>query len=342
MKTKYTILLHLPVWLLAVGLILAKAIFSPNAFAHPAFEIFQLAILVLWILGTFYIFYLYFIPCFLQKSKITAFIILSLIAICIIPFLSFYAIWLNKVAFNQPHNYSFTFTGYIISFIVTGVIGGLGSFYRFAADWFPNLGLKEKMENLQLKSEINLLKSKLNPHFLFNTLNNIDTLIETNSKNASVYLGKLSSILRYIVYDSENEKVSVTKEIDCIKDYVELQKLRFEHDDAVKLTISGVYNSCKIAPALLLPFIENIFKHGTFYSSEDKSKITIHCEGKILKLEAVNPFDKNLSANSQNKGIGLTTTQKRLELLYPKSYILNIKEQGNLFFVNLQINLNDN
>lgn len=102
-------------------------------------------------------------------------------------------------------------------------------------------------------NEINLLKSKLNPHFLFNTLNNIDTLIETNSKSASLYLGKLSSMLRYIVYDSENAKVELEKEINCMKDYFELQQLRFEDKNLIILNITGYFKKYRIAPVILLP-----------------------------------------------------------------------------------------
>ena len=342
MEKKYTILFQLPVWIIAIGLIFAKEILSPNAFAQPAFDTIQLLLVVFWILGTFYIFYLYLIPRFLQLKKIALFILLSVVAICIIPFLSYFTIMFNKSIFNQPHNYSIVLSGWFASTFVTIVIAGLGSFYRFATDWFSNLGLKEKMENLQLKAEIGMLKSKLNPHFLFNTLNNIDTLIESNSENASIYLGKLSSILRYIVYDSENEKVDITKEINCIKDYVELQKLRLEYANSVELTISGVYDDYKIAPALLLPFVENIFKHGAFYSPENRSNISINCKDGILTFKGTNSFDNHNPANQQEDGIGLKTTRKRLELLYSESCMLDIKEEGNMFYVYLQINLNDN
>ncbi len=341
MNTKHFILFHLPVWLVAVGLILVKEISSVGAFANPLFDSVQLGIVTLWMLGTFYLFYLYLVSRFLQKKHIFWFLLLSLAIVCTLPVLSHYAIWLNKLAFRQPHNYSMTFQGWLAGLFATTVVGGLGTFYRFATDWFQNIGLQEKMENLQLKTEINLLKSKLNPHFLFNTLNNIDTLIETGSKSASVFLGKLSSILRYIVYDSENEKADLSKEINCIKDYVELQKLRFDDKDSIALNISGNYEGYTVAPVLLLPFVENIFKHGVFVSAGNQSHINICCNDGVLQFDAANPFTE-LSTDSGNNGIGIETTKKRLELLYPGHYTLDIEKKNRIFRVRLQINLDDN
>jgi LytS/YehU family sensor histidine kinase len=251
-------------------------------------------------------------------------------------------IWFNKLVFDQPHNYLFTFQGWLVSFIVTLVIGGLGSFYRFAIDWFTNLGLKEKMTYLQLKSEIHLLKSKLNPHFMFNTLNNIDALIETDSKSASVYLGKLSTLLRYIVYDTENEEVDIEREINCIKEYVELQKLRLVNKDAIKLIIIGNYKGYKIAPALMLPLVENIFKHGQFETHESKSEIRISFDKGILQFTTSNPSKNQQFEVMTNSGMGIDTTRKRLELLYPGMHRFEIKKVKDIFHVSLHINLNDN
>jgi hypothetical protein len=341
MNKKYLILLHLPVWIVALGLVLAKEISSPRAFVNPLFDSIQLVIVLLWTLGVFYLFYRYFVPRLLQKKRIILFLLLSLLTVCTFPVLSHYVIWLNKVAFGQPHNYSLTFSGLLAGLFVTTIVGGLGTFYRFAVDWFLNIGLREKMENLQLKSEINLLKSKLNPHFLFNTLNNIDTLIETEAKNASAYLGKLSSILRYIVYDSENEKVALVKEINCIKDYVELQKLRLNEKDSIVLNISGNYEGYLVAPVLLLPFVENIFKHGVFISTKNESNINISCNDGLLQFDAENPFEEQDSDHRNNKGIGIETTKKRLDLLYPGLYSLEIEKKENIFRVKLKINLND-
>jgi two-component system LytT family sensor kinase len=342
MNKKYKILFHLPVWIIALGLILAKGILSPNAFANPLFESIQLLIVAIWILGDFYIFYLYVVPELLQKHRITSFFLLSGVILCILPIFSHFAIWSNKLIFGQFHNYSFTFRGWLASFFVTTFIGGLGVFYRFATDWFLNQGLKDKMENLQLKSEINLLKSKLNPHFLFNTLNNIDTLIETNSKNASDYLGKLSSILRYIVYDTENEKVDIEKEIACIRDYIELQKLRVEENSSIVLKSKGNYEGYKIAPVLLLPFVENIFKHGDFTSHKNKTYIDIDLRNGVVYFDSMNSTDRESFDKLKCKGVGIETTRKRLELLYHGLYKLEIREENDMFFVKLEIDLNDN
>ena len=118
MNKKYKILFHLPVWIIALGLILAKGILSPNAFANPLFESIQFLIVAIWILGDFYIFYLYVVPELLQKHRITSFFLLSGVILCILPIFSHFAIWSNKLIFGQFLNYSFTFRGWLASFFV--------------------------------------------------------------------------------------------------------------------------------------------------------------------------------------------------------------------------------
>lgn len=342
MKPKFKILFHLPVWIVAAGFVLAKGILSPNAFAHPLFDSLQLLIvIVLWMVN-FYIFYLYLVPEFLQKHKTVKFILLSIGVVCVFPVLSHYFIWFNKLLFDQPHGYSITFEGWMISGIVSVIIGGFGTFYRFATDWFYNLGLKEKMENLQLKSEIELLKSKLNPHFLFNTLNNIDTLIETEQASASLYLGKLSAILRYMVYDTANEKVGLDKEIDCIRNYIALQQLRFEDKGSVVLRCNGDFSAYQIAPALLLPLVENVFKHGDFTSFGNPAIIETCVEKGILYLNTTNAINARSAEIINHNGIGIDTTRKRLDLLYPRLYKMETGREHHMFHLYLEIDLNGN
>jgi two-component system LytT family sensor kinase len=337
------VLAYLPIPFVIVLYFTINILFKHNYFSMPLFNLIEGILMISWILGTFYFFYFILVKALLRKKKIVEYILISAMSCFIISIAVFYILELNKLLFLSEYLViKLSFKGWLIYSIYTAIIGGFGILYRFAIDWFLNLNMKEKLENLQLKSEITLLKSKLNPHFLFNTLNNIDTLIETNSKNASDYLGKLSSILRYIVYDTENEKVEIRKEIDCIKDYIELQKLRIDDNKRIVLKTPGNYEGFQIAPILLLPFVENIFKHGDFASHKNKAYIETDLKNGILYFNSANSIDKELSDKTKSKGIGIETTRKRLELLYHDLYKLEIREDGITFHVKLEIDLNDN
>ncbi len=212
---------------------------------------------------------------YLEKRKYKQFAVYFLIAIFMTP-LSVeitlgqeYRIILE--GYFSSHKYPLV-SAYLAIIAVTFFLFGLAAFYRFGIDWFKNLEVKKDLENKNLLSELKTLKSKLNPHFLFNTLNNIDTLIQTSPEQASAALSKLSDILRYVVYDTEHEKVPIQKEIDNLQKYIALEKMRIVNPDAVEF-ISKVSNETSIPPMLFFPFVENGFKHSNLNNDKDGTKI---------------------------------------------------------------------
>lgn len=229
------------------------------------------------------------------------------------------------------------------SFISIMVIGAIGLAARAIVEYFNEKDAKKELEKKNLQSELGLLRSQINPHFLFNTLNNIDALIRKDPGRASEVLIKLSVQMRYMLYDSNTDTISLASELEFIKDYISLQKLRFKNQHAVELLIQGNPSGYVISPMLFISFIENAFKHCTDKEQNGAIKISFTFEeGNQLRFSSSNIF---VSANVGNKdgsgGIGLDLVKRRLDLLYAGKYKLDIKQESDLFIVNLNIQLND-
>jgi LytS/YehU family sensor histidine kinase len=216
--------------------------------------------------------------------------------------------------------------------------GGLKSLIHF----IEQKKKQEELEKQNIKSELALLRTQLNPHFLFNTLHNIDTLIFENQNKASKSLVKLSDIMRYMLKDAKDDFVNLNKELENLENYIELEKLRLKNDKFLKYSASGNSEGLKIAPMVLLPFIENAFKHSVDSDLENGINIRIITEGRIIKFICENKFDKSDSGNDEVHGIGLDIIKKRLELIYPKKHRLNIISDDSTYKVNLEILLDEN
>jgi LytS/YehU family sensor histidine kinase len=201
------------------------------------------------------------------------------------------------------------------------------------------LYLKNEIENIKLKSELKAIKSRLNPHFLFNTINNIDALILTNPSKASAVLAMLSDLLRYVVYETENETIPIKKELEMIEKYVDLEKIRLSNPDAVSL-VCAINNDFPIPPMLFIPFIENAFKHGNPNHHNNKLSISFTENDNVLLFRCVNSTGIRAS-DAEEKGIGLQLIKERLKLLYPNRHTLHIVMQNDEFDVTLKINISN-
>lgn len=285
-----------------------------------------------------YLNYFFFLPRWLKSKKIWKYLLEFLIPFC---FIIFSRIHLQRfLADGYTHKmgylYSNLFTVQVISttlFIVIFV-----SMLRFAAEWFEFEAKKKEVENEKLTAELNFLKAQINPHFLFNTLNNLYYLAYSKSDNTTEVIAKLSQIMRYMIYDSNYEKVVLSKEIEAIENYISLERLRLNNEIPINFKIVGNSNSVYIAPLILITFIENAFKHGVNNSKEAWVNILIEIKDRncIYKVEN--------SISNKNKGgkpgIGLQNVKRRLELSYPKQYNLNIDEGAEKYSVELILNLN--
>ncbi|ANI87875.1 hypothetical protein A9P82_00185 [Arachidicoccus ginsenosidimutans] len=188
------------------------------------------------------------------------------------------------------------------------------------------------------KAELIFLKAQINPHFIFNTLNNIYSLAASESKETSEAILKLSGIMRYITDNTENTFVLFTDEIQCIDDYIYLQRLRLGKNAALNYTVSGNTEGKKIAPLILISFIENVFKYGISKHQHSPVKIDIAINNHTLTFNSENKIFRN---NAEGTGLGIANTKKRLDLMYTEKYTLNIDKENNLFKVTLILKLNE-
>ena len=213
----------------------------------------------------------------------------------------------------------------------------MGFAFNFAEEWFINRGEKQALINEKNTTELAFLKSQLNPHFLFNTLNNIYSLTFQKSEKAPEAVLKLSEMMRYMLYESNETKVDLTKEVQYLQNFIDLQKMRYHGDTFIEFNIQGDINSKQIAPLLLIPFVENAFKHGEVSDSHNPLIINLLVSNNNLH------FSVNNHKKSQNKdevgGVGLENMQRRLALLYPENYGLEIKDEKDSYYCELNLML---
>ncbi|MCA6074676.1 sensor histidine kinase [Fulvivirga sedimenti] len=199
--------------------------------------------------------------------------------------------------------------------------------------------IRKELEQLQVRTELSYLKAQINPHFFFNTLNNIYALTSIDVEASRTAILKLSAMMRYVIYDGDSQHATVSDEINFIENYIELMKLRLSKKVTLKFTKpSGTYDQ-PIAPMLLLPFVENAFKHGISSTVASEVIITIQLTGNVLDLYVENPIFPKSGEQHEEHGIGIANTRRRLELLYPSRYNFEIDDKDNTFKVSLQIEL---
>lgn len=215
---------------------------------------------------------------------------------------------------------------------------------KATAEWYQYNQLIQEVKNEKLNAELKYLKSQLNPHFFFNTLNNLYGLILQKSEDASKVVLMLSELMSFMLYGTDKRSIPVSREVSHIKNYMALEQIRFGDRFNFSLNVYGDIEQYEIAPLLLLPFVENSIKHG-IHDEIDQAWInmdlTIENGKLIFKID--NSVPDNQSTNDEytkrNSGIGLDNVKRRLELLYPDAHQLKILDQENVFFVSLKLNL---
>jgi hypothetical protein len=247
-----------------------------------------------------------------------------------------------------------------------GLSGGLAFFYNFRPgiirvfgnpplicclflsikilkNWHLGQVESETLAKENASAELQLLKAQIHPHFLFNTLNNIYSFSLNQSPQATTLVRKLSGMLGYMINECDEKLVSLEKELKLIQDYMGLEKVRYGKRLDMQVEIHGDFENKLIAPLLMIPFVENSFKHGTSQMLQHpwiKLEITTVNDQLFFRLGNSKPSLSH--ANKQNKGIGLTNVQKRLHLVYPGRHQLDISETEDMFTVNMQILLEEN
>jgi LytS/YehU family sensor histidine kinase len=220
---------------------------------------------------------------------------------------------------------------------------GISTSVSSVQKWQKDENLRRELDQQRINTELSFLKAQINPHFFFNTLNNIYALTNLDIKKSQEALLKLSRMMRYVLYENQKDQTLLSKEINFIKDYIELMKMRLSEKVKLDIQISELKEDLVIAPMLLLPFLENSFKHGVSSQYESTILIKLEVMGDTLFFETKNhifPIHPE-SPEARENGIGLVNTQRRLALLYPEKHRLKFgKDQSNEeYWVNLTINL---
>ncbi len=231
---------------------------------------------------------------------------------------------------------------YVVSVVsITLFIAIFVGMLRFAADWFELEAKKKAIENERLMAELNFLKAQINPHFLFNTLNNLYYLAYSKSDNTTEVIDKLSKMMRYMIYDSNHPKVLLSKEIEYMQNYISLEQLRLNNEVPVNFKVEGELENMRIAPLIFITFLENAFKHGVNNkTSEAWVDVSILLNGNECVYTVANSKQPLPQDSKEGKsGIGLQNVQRRLELSYPNQYTLKVEDKENSYSVQLNIKL---
>lgn len=336
-KHKYkeiNLLFHIFILVLAIVIDLPNSI---NFLKTPA-DVANYAVSRVFLLIVFYASHFGLVPHFLAKKKILSFVLLLIVLVNLVTLIGYFTLqWVHAIitgtSFHLIYTWKMHFSG-MFGMIMAAIFGTV---LRTVIGWYDEMQKKSMLEQEKLRSELLLLKAQVNPHFLFNTLNTIDFLIYSDQHKASESLIKLSTLLRYVIYDTVNDLVPLQQEIEQMEAYIDLQRLRYGQSATVNYEKTGDSSSKMVAPMLFIPFIENAFKHTDEAGIEKGMDIHFHIKGNGIDF-----FCKNHISSKQkslNGGFGLENVRKRLEMQYPELYTLSINEEDQVYSVELKLNL---
>ncbi|WP_165903566.1 sensor histidine kinase [Hymenobacter gummosus] len=225
--------------------------------------------------------------------------------------------------------------------LITVLVWMVSSGLRITSEWFENERVRRQMHHDKLTAELSFLKSQVSPHFLFNTLNNIYSLAQLRSDDTPEAILKLSQLMRYMLYEANDPRVPLEQEVEYLRNYVDLQRLRLADDVAIEFSQEGNLAGKLIEPMLLIPFVENAFKHGVSYQHTSFIHISLRVLGDELLFRVQNrrfPQLPSLTA-ARDSGIGVQNVTQRLRLLYPDRHLLHIEPTADEYIVTLTLAL---
>jgi LytS/YehU family sensor histidine kinase len=290
----------------------------------------------------------YLVPSFLLKGKYLSFFSSLAIATAIAAFLRilvsryvYYSLFIPEVLHPKVWLSVEIYFLNLIWIIGPAVVFAMFKYYK---NWISSQSLANEAERKQLMTELQVLKAQLNPHFLFNTFNNLYVLALQKSDQTPVMISKMSDLFHYILYECNAVEVPLSKEIKLIADYIRLEELRYSDRLSISFTKDIKQPDCMIPPMMLYTFVENCFKHGC---SDDPGspwiKLSIRVRDNRFVFEASNSIpEANCREKEFSGGVGLKNIRRRLELIYPQNHQLKIWKEDCNFFVSLEIQMNDN
>lgn len=284
--------------------------------------------------------FFYLIPNYLSKNKFLTYCGLLLLAALILTPLKMIAFYFKFSA--MPYAQDNLIENQNWYFLFMFLIAGSSTVVKIITDWVRNAREKQELETRTMQSELRFLKSQINPHFLFNTLNSLYALTLKKSEKAPEIVIKLSEMMRYMLYECNEKQVPLSNEVHYIRNYLDLEKLRQGQNVEINFEVEGHISDQQIAPLMFVPFIENSFKHGlnnqisrgfvNMHLIVDENRINFICENS--KAESL-----PLQEHRRSGGIGLVNVRRRLDILYPKQYELKIEDTPRTYTVNFYLDL---
>ncbi|MVM31784.1 hypothetical protein GO755_17180 [Spirosoma sp. HMF4905] len=342
MKQSVIIFLHIGYWLL-YWFLFTFLYFVSRATSQALFDDDWATIVLLASLTgliSFYTFYFWLVPRYLTRKRIGEFIafglLTSLATACLTTLIIAITVYSLVSIFPEVEGQFTLIAIFTVLALVNGILATIISGF---ITWYADMHIKEILINKNLQAELALLKAQINPHFLFNTLNNIDVLIERDASRASLYLNKLSDLLRFVLYEAQHDQVPLAKELKYIEKYIDLQKIRTTNSHFIDLKIEGDAESISIAPMIFIPYLENAFKHSTNKKIDGAIRIHISIDHERVTFECINIIDKHKRNDQAPGGLGNQLLKQRLDLLYPNRHTLSIQANPDQYAVHLSLQL---
>jgi two-component system, LytTR family, sensor histidine kinase AlgZ len=288
-----------------------------------------------------YLNYFIFLPRFLERKKVGQYLLEFLIPFTVLMIIRVHL--QRYIVDGYTHQVEYFYKNVFIIqagatslFIVIFV-----AMLRFAQDWFEFEARKKEIENEKLTAELTFLKAQINPHFLFNTLNNLYYLAYSKSENTTEVIAKLSQMMRYMIYESNHSRVLLSREIEYMQNYISLERLRLNNQIPIKFDIDGKVEDAWITPLIFITFLENAFKHGVTNNNPGAwVNVSIRLENKTCIYRVENSKITNAQVDNGGKsGIGLQNVKRRLELSYPGQYHLEVEDKADRYAVELNLTL---
>lgn len=349
MKKPFIIILHVGYWLLYLSLLMVFFLFLEAGGLNIISKGHERVFVFLKIMGgitilpgliSFYIFYNLLFKRYLSSRKIIALCLGGLLTGIFAGFCGI--IGLRLITLGEMTINNGTREMLVIFFfmcILALIHGIIALVMKGFISWYGDIRVKEILNKKNFETELALIKSQLNPHFLFNTINNIDVLIEKDAVKASDYLNKLSDIIRFMLYETKTDNILLDKELMYIEKYIELQKIRTSNANFIQYVVNGQTHNWTIAPMLFIPFIENAFKHSTNKKEGNVIKIAITASKFSLIFSCENNLSDLTNTMDEVGGLGNSLIIKRLNLLYPFKHELEVKNQAGVHSVRLVIHV---
>jgi sensor histidine kinase YesM len=329
------VLVHVLVWVLFFSLPSLLRSYDheqPQKRPDDNFQWLSLCSNVLWV-GLFYLNAYVYTPSFIYKRRYLQYVLLQVLTAVVVGVMhwSLFQLLITKEPFNTARFIGFSIFPFFL--MVTA-----GTTYQLIRDKTRADQLKQQQQQENLKTELSFLRSQISPHFMFNVLNNMVALVRLQSEELEPTIFKLSSLMRYMLYEADEEKVLLGKEIEYLQSYIDLQQQRVGSKVQLDIVMQPVDESLEIAPMLLIPFIENAFKHGVGNIAAPCIRVRLHTEGSRLLFTVRNkyhPFPGEIK--DKTSGIGLVNVKRRLNLLYGDHHTLQIRQDEQWFDVSLAI-----